>query len=157
MTPEELDEIEAYNSLALAAKLPKDDRPGMVRVRDALARDRDTIAALLTEVRRLTARVEELAIEADERETAAVVARNDVIRQLMRREAELEEAARWRPASERPSVDEPIEMAYAGGRAFGVWSADGQWRTDDFDPGFVDAMRDDHILGWRPLGPGPKP
>lgn len=92
---------------------------------------------------------------------AAVDSAHEVIT-MQARVVELEEALRWRPASERPEVGAPVELAWrdrwsgTAARAIGQLRADGLWCTDDYDPGIMDAVPEERILGWRPLGPGPE-
>lgn len=95
------------------------------------------ITALLTEVRRLTARVEEL-----------------------------EEAARWRAPSERPPASSflpgsPMTLLEIAVRNDLIkdlrtegWHKGGGPRPWCTPLGHLD---DTEVIGWRPLGPGPKP
>lgn len=84
------------------------------------------------------------------RAVAEVVDERDALRA---RVAELEEAARWRPAREAVPSAEPVAITlYVMGiptRSEGRKTGPNNWKTPH------GSRYDADILGWRPLGPGP--
>ena len=100
------------------------------------------------------------------RAVAEVVQDGERVRRAEARVAELEEAARWRPASERPPVTEStpgspvitLEIRVRASTDRGFILTEGWIRDEGPRPwctprGHCD---DADILGWRPLGAGPE-